>query len=310
MIQTRWLFPLIGAGLGGALGVALVRRRAARAVGRHPVLAGAPLLIAHRGGSGLAPENTLPAFRRAVDAWAADMIELDVRATADGHCVVLHDPTVDRTTDGSGAVAEMTLEELRRLDAGYRFSPDGGRTFPFRGREIRVPTVGEVLEAVPDTRLTVEVKTAAAQRPLFEAIRRAGAEHRVIAAAEADAARTEFGRYPGPTSASANELRRLQLLHRLHLGVLWSARPDVAQMPEFWRGRRILTPAFVRELHDHGVDVHVWTVNEPDDMHRLLDWGVDGLVTDRPDLLADILTARFGRPRAPARRREAFASME
>ncbi|HEX7118506.1 MAG TPA: glycerophosphodiester phosphodiesterase [Longimicrobiales bacterium] len=310
MNHARWMFPLVGAGVGGAIGIALLRRRGASRREPHPALAGAPLLIAHRGGSALAPENTMEAFRQAIADWAADMIELDVRATVDGHCVVIHDPTVDRTTDGTGAVAEMTLAELQRLDAGYRFTPDGGRTYPFRGRGVRIPTIDAVLEALPGTRLTVEVKVPEAQRPLFEAIRRAGAEHRVIAAGEFDAARTEFHRYAGPTSASATELRRLYILHRLHVGGLWPPRVDAVQMPEHWEGRRILTPAFVRELHAHGVAVHVWTVNDPDDMHRLLDWGVDGLVTDRPDLLADILEARFGRPPAPARRDAAHAGLE
>lgn len=304
------LIPLLGAGVGAVLGLALGRRRSARRSVKHPVLAGAPLLIAHRGGSALAPENTLPAFRQAVDDWAADMIELDVHATADGHCVVIHDPTVDRTTDGTGAVAEMTLAELHRLDAGCRFTPDGGKTYPFRGKGIRVPTIEEVLEELPGVRLTVEVKAAAAQRPLFEAIRRAGAEDRVIAAAEREECRTEFADYPGPTSTSALELRRLYMLHAFHLGAFWTTDADAAQMPEVWEGRRILTPSLIKELHRHGLDVHIWTVNEAADMHRLLDWGVDGIVTDRPDLLADILEARFGRPPAPARRRSVAASME
>ncbi|HEX6939532.1 MAG TPA: glycerophosphodiester phosphodiesterase [Longimicrobiales bacterium] len=310
MTRMHWALPLIGAGIGGAIGIALGRRRRAARRSLHPALAGGPLLIAHRGGAGLAPENTLEAFRQAVDDWAVDMIELDVRATADGHCAVLHDATVDRTTDGTGPLAGMTLAEVKRLDAGYRFTRDGGRTFPFRGRGIRIPTIEEVLEALPTTRLTIEVKDGAAQRPLFEAIGRAGAEDRIIVAGESNAARTEFGRYPGPTSASASDLRRLYILHRLHLGGLWVPDVDAAQMPEHWNGRRILTPAFVRELHALRIDVHVWTVNDPDDMHRLLDWGVDGLVTDRPDLLADILTARYGRALAPARQRTAHAGVE
>ncbi|HYW05502.1 MAG TPA: glycerophosphodiester phosphodiesterase family protein, partial [Longimicrobium sp.] len=99
----------------------------------HRYLAGAPLLIAHRGGSGLAPENTLFAFRRALSWWKADLLEIDVQPTRDGDAVVIHDPTVDRTTDGSGRVDALTVRELAELDAGYRFTPDGGITHPCRG---------------------------------------------------------------------------------------------------------------------------------------------------------------------------------
>lgn len=267
------------------------------------VLAGAPLLIAHRGGAGLAPENTLAAFHQAVADWDADMIELDVHATADGECVVIHDPTVDRTTDGSGPVAAMTLAELRQLDAGYRFTPDGGKTFPFRGRGVRIPTISEVLEALPETRLTVELKTGAAQRPLFEAIRRAGAEERVIVAAEKTRSRTLFTDYPGVKSASSRQVLNFLLLYRVGLHRFWRAPVIAVQIPESWRGRQLLTPRMVRAFQARGMAVHIWTVNEVADMERLLDWGVDGIVTDRPDRLADILTARGLRPPPPARRR-------
>ena len=110
------------------------------------------MLVAHRGGSKLAPENTMAAFRRAVDWWGADMLELDVRLTRDGHVVVIHDATLDRTTDGEGPVAERTLDEIHALDAGYRFEdPDGGRSF--RGTGVVVPRFEEVLMAFPGARI-------------------------------------------------------------------------------------------------------------------------------------------------------------
>ena len=273
----------------------------------HPALAGAPHLVAHRGGAGLAPENTLVAFRQAVEVWGADMLELDVHASADGHCVVIHDPTVDRTTDGTGAVARLPLAELRRLDAGYRFTPDGGASFPFRGRGVRIPTIEEVLEALPDVRLIVEVKAGAAQRPLFAALRRYGAEQRVIVAAMRLRDRTRFRGYPGPVSASAAACRLFLLLHRLRLSWLWAPRAHVANLPLAWRGRRLVTRRLVRDLHRRGLAVQVWTVDDPAEMHRLLDWGVDGIVTDRPDRLAEVLAERGlrdpparGGPAAPA----------
>jgi len=274
--------------------------RAARAV--PPALGTPPLLIAHRGGAGLAPENTLAGFQSASRDWAADMVELDVRATADGECVVLHDPTVDRTTDGSGSVAQLTLAQLRRLDAGYRFTPDGGNSFPFRGRGIRVPTFDEVLTELPELRITVEVKIGTAQAGLFSAIARNRAGDRVIAAGMHDADRTSFATYPGAHSASSEQLRRFFSAHRLHLAGLARLPADVVQMCETWEGRRLLTPRLVRDLHRQGAHVHVWTVNEETDMERLLDWDVDGIMSDFPDRLARVLHQRTGRPLPPALR--------
>jgi glycerophosphoryl diester phosphodiesterase len=266
----------------------------------HPALQGGPLLIAHRGGGALMPENTLAAFLDASERWRADMIELDVRASSDGHCVVIHDATVDRTTNGSGAVEDKTLAELQSLDAAYHFSRDGGRTFPLRGQGIRIPTIDEVFAALPDMRITAESKTAAAQLPLFRAVEQHQASGRVIAAGERNAYRTLFHKYPGPKSASLEEAMPFFLMHRAFLARFGSIPADVVQTCEVYKGRRILTPRLVRDFHRRGVLVHIWTVNEEADMERLLDWGVDGLVTDRPDRLAKILHRRFQRPLPPA----------
>jgi len=265
----------------------------------HPVLEGGPLLIAHRGGAGLAPENTIPAFLDAAHVWAADMVELDVHASADGHCVVIHDPTVDRTTNGTGAVAGMPLDQLRELDAGYHFTRDG-TTFPYRGAGVRIPTISEVFEMLPPTmRFTVELKTAAAQAPLLAAIREHDAEQRVIVAGEHDAFRTELSSYPGPISASREQLLPFYYFHRLHLA-RWRRIPvDVVQMCEFSNGRRILTPRLIRDLHRQGLKVHVWTINDRADMARLLDWGVDGILSDYPDVLAEVMHEKLGRRLPP-----------
>jgi glycerophosphoryl diester phosphodiesterase len=275
-------------------------------VTRHPVLAGGPLLIGHRGAAGLAPENTMPSFREAVDRWGVDMIELDVRATADARCVVIHDATVDRTTDGTGAVARMTLEELRSLDAGYRFTDDAGG-HPFRGRGVRVPTLDEVLTAFPGLRFTVEIKEGTVQAPLLEAIRKHHAVDRVLVAGMRHRDRALFRGYRGAVSAPTRTARRFWLLHRFHLAWLWPRSADVFQLPELypWDGvegqgaRRILTPRFVRDAARRGVPVHVWTVNDAGAMARLLGWGVDGLITDRPDRGARVLAEAVGRPLPP-----------
>ncbi|MGQ0560971.1 MAG: glycerophosphodiester phosphodiesterase [Gemmatimonadota bacterium] len=270
-----------------------------RRVAPHPVFSRTPMLVAHRGGAGLKPENTLAAFLDADAVWRADMIELDVHATADGHCVVIHDPTVNRTTNGSGPVAAMSLDELQSLDAGFRFTPDGGRSFPFRGQGIRVPTIDEVLAALPAMPLTVEVKTAGAQLPFFRAISEYRATDRVVAAGERNSFRTLFGAYRGPISASLEQAKQFYLLHRMRMTRLSRMRADVVQMPEYYRGRRMLTPRLVRDLHACGIRIQLWTVNDSADMHRLLDWGVDGLISDFPDRLARVLHERVGRPLPP-----------
>lgn len=265
----------------------------------HPVLAGSPILIAHRGGAGLQPENTMAAFRDAAERWQADMFEFDVRATADGRCVIIHDPTVDRTTNDSGAVADMTYDELRELDAGYRFTPDGGQTFPFRDRGITIPLIEDVFEAFPGMRFTIEVKAGAAQTPLFDAIERFACADRVIAAGMYNADRTLFHRHSGALSASTEQMRAWMYRHLVGLGRWAGLRADVVQVPERAEGLRIVTPRFVRALHARGILVHVWTVNDERDMRRLLEWGVDGLVSDRPDILARVLHDVADRPLPP-----------
>lgn len=280
----------------------MIERRALGAVGTRPgspYLAGAPLLIAHRGGSALAPENTLAAFTQALNWWRADLLELDVQSTRDGEAVVIHDATLDRTTSGSGRVVDRTLREIRGFDAGYHFTPDGGRTHPYRGAGLTVPTLDEVLAAFPHARVNVEIKDPHAQEPVWRAVHDARATQRVLVAAGARANRSRFLGYPGPVSASAEELRTFYLHHRLRLIALYRPGIDALQMPERHGGRQILTARLVRDAHAKNVAVHVWTVDEAEDMERLLEWGVDGLVTNRPDRLARVLHARLGRPLPP-----------
>ena len=141
------------------------------------------MLVAHRGGGQLAPENTIEAFRGAVETWWADMLEMDVRLTKDGEVVVIHDATVDRTTDGTGRVADLSLQEIRSLDAGYRFIDPFGVP-SFRGRGSVIPTLDEVLTAFPGMRLNIEAKESAVARPLVEVVARHGAEQRVLVEGE------------------------------------------------------------------------------------------------------------------------------
>lgn len=254
--------------------------------------------MAHRGGASLAPENTMEAFRRAARVWEADVLEMDVRATADGRIVVIHDSTVDRTCDGTGTVAELSWAELSEMDAGYGFLDLEGRP-SYRGEGVRVPLFEEVLETFPDLRLNVDSKAPEAAAGLVEIIRRHDAEHRVLVAASEEEHRYGAKGYEGPWGASAGQVRRFWFLNRLRLSRLYPMRADVLQVPVEWRERRVVTPDFVRSAHRANVPVHAWTVDDPEEMRRLLSWGVDGIQTDRPDLLARVLTEATGRPEPP-----------
>ena len=247
----------------------------------------------------------MTAFRQAVDEWDAEMLETDVRLTADGRVVVLHDETVDRTTDGTGPVRDMTWDEVRRLDAGYRFRDAAGE-FPWRGRGVRIPLFDEVLEELPRMRIMVEPKAAEAAGPLAEVIRAREAEHRVLIGAEFERTRDGARGYGGPWGASRSQVMPFWLLHRIPvIGRWYVPAVDAFQVPETSARYRVVTPAFVRAAHRANIPVHVWTVDDPDDMRRLLEWGVDGIQTDRPDLLADVLVEVAGRAPAPARPRDA-----
>ena len=264
----------------------------------HPYLAGAPIFCAHRGGAALAPENTMAAFRSAVERWGADMLEMDVRLTADGEVVVFHDATVDRTTDGTGSVSDMSLAQLQELDAGANFrDPDGADSFA--GRGVSAPRFEDVLLEFPRTRLNVEAKAREAARPLVEIILRHGAAHRVLVAAEHEVNRSDVSGYPGPWGASRRQLIPFHLIHRTPFSAFYTPGVDVLQVPDVWKGRQVLTPAIIREAHRRNIPVHVWTVDQVQDMERLLDWGVDGIQTDRPDRLARVLHDRTGRPLPP-----------
>ncbi len=262
----------------------------------HPCFAGAPLLIAHRGGAALAPENTLVAFRNAVENWDADLIETDVRLTADGRVVIMHDPTVDRTTDGSGAVAEMTWRQLRDFDAAYHYRDANGE-HSLRGTGVRIPLFAELLEALPQARFIVEAKVPEVAAPLVKDIMAADADHRVIIGAVRASTLAGARHYPGPQGASKRQVTLYWLLHHVGLaGRFYTPRADGFQLPEWSGSLHVTTPRMVRAAHRANIPVYVWTVNDPADMRRLLEWGADGIMTDRPDLLAEVVSEVTGRP--------------
>ena len=244
-----------------------------------------PLIFAHRGGARLAPENTMAAIDNGMRL-GSDGFEIDVQLSADGIPVVIHDPTLDRTTDRSGPVSDLTADELARVDAGHRLEIDG--KFPFRGQGIGVPRLVELLKRHPDARVIIELKggqpelahaVAAAVRKV-DAVKRVCVgsfyQHSLNALREADPEIV--------TSASTSEAR--WTLHRSWVRWPWVTRqPYVAfQVPEFAGRMRVVSRAFVRQVHKQGQVMQVWVVNERDDVRRLLDWGVDGIISDRPDI--------------------------
>jgi len=243
----------------------------------------------------------MEAFLSAVREWGADMLELDVRTSKDGVVMVCHDATLDRTTDGTGALADKTFREIREFDAGYRFLDPEGRA-AFRGKGVRIPAFEDLLEALPHIRLNVEAKDRGSAVPLVEIIRRHGAEHRVLVAAEWERNRRDVHGYPGPWGASRLNITSFFLLMATPFSRLYTPSCDALQVPELHKGIRILTPGFLREAHRRNIPVHVWTVDDPESMRRLLSMGVDGIQTDRPDLLAPIMTEMLGRPAAPCLR--------
>ncbi len=276
-----------------------VSRSAGEAVAEHPYFRedapGRPLVIAHRGGAGLWPENTLHAFERAA-ALGADVIETDVRATADGELVLFHDEALGRTTDGAGRVGSLTLTELKRLDAAYRWSPDGGRSFPLRGHGLTVPTLREVFAALPSMRFNIEPKQSepSIAAPLCRLIREQGMASRVLVAAFREASIEQFRREcpEVATSASTAEVAGFLAMQRTGLAGSYGPPMQALQVPERAGSLLVLSAEFVAAAHARNLRVHAWTVNSEDDMRRLLALGVDGVMTDYPDRLLKVL----GRP--------------
>lgn len=243
-----------------------------------------PLVIAHRGGAHLRPENTLDAFAHAL-ALGADALELDVRLSADGEAVVIHDETLDRTTDARGPVSSLTADALARVDAGHHFQPE--LRHPFRGRGLGVPRLRHVLDRCPQAPLVIELKgdderlASAVVRDVTEAgatdrVCLGGFGWRMVAAVRRRAPDIA-------TSAAREEVR--WALYGSWLGI---ARAGVAyrayQVPEHAGRLRVVSRRFVRLAHRNGLPVQVWTVNDAPRAARLLQWGVDGLITDRPDV--------------------------
>ena len=252
-----------------------------------------PLAIGHRGCAGEAPENTLASFERGL-AHGADVLETDVHLTRDGVPVLIHDDGVERTTEGRGRVGQLDWSALQALDAGYRYQARDG-SHPFRGQGLRIPSLADALAALPGSRFNLELKeglpgiveqtldaiaaagrdaltlVTAAEDPLMASLRKAVKQRGAGVALGASAG--EVGRF---ASAAAR-------------GETPPPGPMALQIPPAFAGRALVTPELVDAAHRSGVQVHVWTINEPDEIAALLALGVDGVVSDFP---ARVVAAR------------------
>ncbi len=238
----------------------------------------APVVVAHRGSRYLWPENTMAAFAGAV-ATGAQQVETDLRVTSDGVVVCIHDATVDRTTDGSGRVADLDFARVSRLDAGFRHrGPDG---YSHRGEGVGVPALAELVTSFPDLELVLDVKTPAVIPGLLGLFASHDLYDRAVVGSFRESWLRDVRRMSGGrirTSVGAGAVRR------------WLATPrrrpptHALHVPLQYMGVRVVDDRLLDSARQAGVPVYVWTVNQPTEMRRLVGLGVTGIVTDRPDL--------------------------
>lgn len=248
------------------------------------------MVFSHQGGEGLWPTNTMYAYEQS-QRLGVDVLDLDVQYTSRGEFYVIHDDKVDRTTEGSGRLEDLPHDKIVQLDAGYRFSTDG-KTFPFRGKGLRIPTLSEVLQKYPHTKLGIELKThsAPAAVALAEYLRRFKRRDDVLVSCFNDQALRAFRRVCPelPTSAGTSEIRNFIVLNKMGLSAVIEPPYSSIQIPVERDGWRLLDSQVVEAAHRKGVRVIPWTINEPAQMKMLLDWKVDGINTNFPDRLLEV----------------------
>ncbi|MFI8480925.1 glycerophosphodiester phosphodiesterase [Pseudomonas sp. NPDC078700] len=251
-----------------------------------------PLVIAHRGGRGLWPENSLFAFQRA-SALGVDMLEMDVRLSSDGQIVVIHDATVDRTTNGEGPVDSFTLEQLQQLDAGYNWTADGGQSYPYRNQSITIPQFEAVLQAEPTIAKVIELKLAGNELvdKLCQSLNDYKQRDRVVIASYYESSLQRLREHcPGiATSASPNSIRLFLAMNWLGISSALSPSYQVVQIPPRHSGVELASSALITSAKARGLSVQLWTINEQPAMRKLLDVGAQGLITDYPDRALQLL---------------------
>ena len=268
----------------------------ARPVPDHPFFAHFthyPLVIGHADDSGdaLWPGNTM-VFLEGSAELGVDVLEMDVNMTRDGQIVLMHDQKVDRTTNGTGRVSDFSLAEIQALEVADNWTQDG-TTFPYKGKGMQVPTLAAVFEAFPEYPMNIEIKQAEPSMAveLCDLIRGYGREEWVLVASFHDAAMAEF-RQACPMVATAPA--RSEVTRFVLMGFALAPDPlpmayEAFQVPVKSGDILVVRPGFVWAAHRRNVQIHVWTINDPVEMQRLIDMGVDGIMTDRPDVLKTLL---------------------
>jgi len=250
-----------------------------------------PIRLAHRGSRILWPENTWHAFDRAIEDYGYQYVETDVQVTADGVVVVFHDNTLERCTNGVGSVSEWRWEDLKHLDAAYNFSPDEV-SFPLRGAGIGVSRLDDTFDRYPDVCLNIDLKAKDSEWAVAEVVKRMGRQDSVMVGAFSDTRIARFRRITkGTVATSAGPRRALAMYAASRAGRSVSSKADAFQLPYKTRGvacdRRLIDA-----VHEAGKPIHLWTLNDRHEMEKFLDLGVDGIVTDRPDILNEVMEER------------------
>jgi len=252
-----------------------------------------PLVIGHRGAAVLFPENTMASFEAALHQISADMIEFDVQESKDKVPVVIHDDTLERTTNGLGRVSDHSLSELKKLDAGFRFNPSGYQTFPFRGKGLEIPTLEEVLRKFPDRGLAIEIKSRSKDliRPILDLAARYGQTEKIVVGSLQDDVFLELEKIAPPFRLFTSKKKVIRLLAEYYIR---RKRPKkepslVASMPVRSRYFDLKKKSWIDWLKSKNVAVYYWTVNDPALMEELVRRGADGLMSDDPGLLKKTL---------------------
>lgn len=263
----------------------------------HPYLADVkPVVLGHQGASGHAPSNTLESFRLAL-AQGADILETDVHLSKDG-VVISHDETIDRMSNGSGYIKDMTLAELRQYDFGYGFTPDGGQTYPYRGKGVTIPTLEELFQAFPGTRVNIEIKQVdpPMEAQVWDLIQKYGMEDKVLINSFPSQPTQRWLKLVGDRvalGADRADMYRFAAYYIPHLDWLYQPDRDAFQLPVAQKlgpiEIRLDTPRLIQRAHQLGIKVHYWTINDEETMRRLLLLGADGIITDYPDRAVKVL---------------------